>query len=111
MNSALISTGPDLFTVGTRVTFQPSPWNNGLLWQLQSASLLLTDPLGGTYTVAATGSGVNWAATWTVIGVNGSGADVTGTWVRAWSVVGTDGVPAVSVPETFRVINSPGTPF
>lgn len=104
MNSALVTTGPQAFTVNSVDAFQLSAWNNGVPWALASATLLLTDPQGNGYSVPASVSGFKVTAPWQVIGP-------VGTWVRSWDCTGTDGVRQVSLPITFEVVQSPGTPF
>ena len=103
-NSALVTTGPEILTIGSGVTFQLSPWKGGLLWDVVVATLRLTAPDGTTSSTTVGASGGQILVPWTVIAPEG-------TWVRAWSVTGSDGVHLISLPITFRVIQSPGTPF
>ena len=104
MNSALVTTGPEIMTVGSTLLFQLKPYLNGLLWALSGATLLLTSPTGVSYTVAATVTGNEVTAPWTVV-------NTEGTWVRAWRAQDPSGIVLYTLPLVFRVVNSPGTPF
>ena len=104
VNTSLVCTGPQVFTVGSTELFQLDAWLDGRPWQLASAELRLTDPNGSGTVVSGAVSGYSVTAAFTV-------AVPVGTWVRSWKATDATGVVQYSVPTTFRVINSPGTPF
>jgi len=106
MNSSLVTTGPEEFTVGSTELMQSKAFKGGLLWNLVggSARLLMTDPDGTDYDLAATPQNGGASVGWTV-------PNVPGTWVRAWKLIDSTGVIQISVPITFRVVLSPGDPF
>ena len=104
MNSARVTTGVKPLTIGSTELFQLTPYLNGILWQLSSATLYLVDPTGTTITIAGSVSGYTNTAPWTVIGPEG-------TWVRAWKCVDAQGIVQYTLPFTMPVIASPGLPF
>lgn len=104
VNTSLVCTGPQVLTVGSMELFQLDAWLDGRPWALASAQLLLTDPNGASTVVNATVSGHSVTAAWTA-------AAPVGTWVRSWKATDSGSVVQYSIPVTFRVINSPGTPF
>ncbi len=107
MNSALVTTGPSFYTIGSQKVFRLSAYDNGLAWDLTggSAYLLFTAPSGATFNVTATISGRGAVVPgWSV-------PNIPGTWVRSWLAVDAAGLTQFSEPISFEVITSPGTPF
>ena len=106
VNSSLVTTGPSRFTVGSSALFQLSGFLDKLPWDLTggSARLLLADPNGQSYDYAATVQNRGAVYDWTVL-------NVAGTWVRSWKATGADGTVEYSIPITFSVVASPGTPI
>ncbi len=106
MNSAIVTTGPEEFTIGSTEVFQAKPIKSGLPWNLAggSGNLLLTDPNGQSYVLPVTVDGFTARRAYTI-------ATPAGTWVRAWDLTDATGVRQISRPLTFSVIVSPGDPF
>lgn len=106
MNSALVTTGNLPIAVGSQQTFQVNPSLNGDPWDLSggSARLLMTDPTGQAYDLAATVIGVGATCNFTI-------PNVPGTWVRAWKLTDSTGLVEYTLPITFSVVVSPGSPL
>ena len=104
MNSALVTTGVKPLTIGSTELFQLTPYLNGIIWPLVSATVYLVSPTGTIITIAGSVSGFTNTAGWTVIGPEGS-------WVRAWKCVDVNGIIQYTLPFTMPVIASPGLPF
>ena len=106
MNSALVTTGPPIFMVGSTKIMQLSAFMGGLWWDLTggSAVLLMTGPDGTAYAYDATIQNGGAVRPWTV-------PNSAGTWVRAWKATDATGIIQYTQPLVFRVIVSPGTPY